>query len=42
MTRFPLAFLLCGLLVLAVLGALRQAVDGKRPALLARRDSAPS
>jgi hypothetical protein len=38
MTRFLLAFLALGLFVLAVLGALAQAVGGKRPALLGRRE----
>jgi hypothetical protein len=38
MTRqLLLSFLICGLFALAVLGALAQAVRGKRPALLARR-----
>jgi hypothetical protein len=40
MTRFLLTLLLCGLLVLAAIGALLEAVRGKRPALLARREPA--
>jgi hypothetical protein len=38
MTRSLLAFLALGLFVLAVLGAFAQAVGGKRPALLGRRE----
>jgi hypothetical protein len=40
MTRFLLTLLLCGLIVLAAIGALVEAVRGKRPALLARREPA--
>jgi hypothetical protein len=40
MTRFLLTLLLCGLLVLATIGALLEAVRGKRPALLTRREPA--
>jgi hypothetical protein len=40
MTRFLLAFLICGLFLLAVLGAFAEIFSGKRPALLPRREPA--
>jgi hypothetical protein len=40
MTRSLLAFLAFGLFALAVLGAFVQAVGGKRPALIRRREPA--
>jgi hypothetical protein len=40
MTRFLLTLLLLGLIVLAAAGALLEAVRGKRPALIARREPA--
>jgi hypothetical protein len=40
MTRFLLTLLLCGLIVLAAIGALLEAARGKRPALLTRREPA--
>jgi hypothetical protein len=40
MTRFLLALLIVGLFALALLGALTEAVSGKRPALLRRLEPA--
>jgi hypothetical protein len=40
MTRFLLALLAFGLIALAVLSAFVQAIGGKRPALLGRREPA--
>jgi hypothetical protein len=40
MTRFLLTLLLCGLVLLAAIGALLEAVRGRRPALLTRREPA--
>jgi hypothetical protein len=40
MTRFLLVFLICGLFLLAVLGALAEIFRGRRPVLLPRREPA--